>query len=174
MVLLATSCVKFNNILKNIKIDIFEDILLLYYENKSIKSYQGWLNKIRVYLTHLLRDDIEEYLYNHQSFPNAYIISEASFGPEDVVNDIMQLLPSRERNILEASFGLNQYDRPYTLREMSKEFKLTREYILHKRKKGLYRLRSKLSTSSLGTKYAQYLVEDLKITDKKILSLYNK
>jgi len=95
---------------------------------------------------------------NPDTLLNRFIEDKSAVSPDEcvmnhnlreVINSALQLLSSREQQIVRMRYGLNETGKEYTLQEVGEVFQLTRERIRQIEEKALLKLRSPYSSNKL-------------------------
>ena len=95
---------------------------------------------------------------NPDALLNRFIEDKNAVSPDDgvlnhnlqeVTNSALQLLSSREQQIVRMRFGLNEAGKEYTLQEVGEVFQVTRERIRQSEEKALLKLRSPYRSNKL-------------------------
>jgi len=95
---------------------------------------------------------------NPDTLLNRFIEDKSAVSPDEgvinhnlreVINSALQLLSSREQQIVRMRYGLNETGKEYTLQEVGEVFQLTRERIRQIEEKALLKLRSPYGSNKL-------------------------
>ena len=95
---------------------------------------------------------------NPDTLLNRFIEDKSAVSPDEgvmnhnlreVINSALQLLSSREQQIVRMRYGLNETGKEYTLQEVGDVFQLTRERIRQIEEKALLKLRSPYGSNKL-------------------------
>lgn len=102
---------------------------------------ENYFEKSEVFLSKPLNDDSGSATFL-DIIPSKEEISTKELDEKIISKKILSSLPSRKKNILKMYFGID-YDRSYTLEEISREYEITRERARQLKEKALFELKIK-------------------------------